>query len=48
MHTWVSRIIAPRLTGSDNSPSPGIQQPSSHMSHHAPIPLAGIKAGSDG
>ena len=32
-----SLVIAPRLTGSDNSPpaTPSIQQPSGHESHHS-------------
>jgi hypothetical protein len=35
--TFSSRVIAPRLIGSDNSPpaTPGIQQPSGHASHHS-------------
>jgi hypothetical protein len=35
--TFSSLVIAPRLTGSDTSPTPapGIEQPSGHESHHA-------------
>jgi hypothetical protein len=30
-----SLVIAPRLTGTDKSPAPGIEQPSGHESHHS-------------
>jgi hypothetical protein len=35
--TFSSLVIAPRLTGSEQSPQPGIQQPASldHASHHS-------------
>lgn len=33
--TFSSLVIAPRLTGSDRSQQPGIQQPSDHASHHS-------------
>src|SRR6266542_6417817 len=35
--TFSSLVIAPRLTGSEDSPptTPGIEQPSGHESHHA-------------
>ena len=35
--TFSSLVIAPRLTGADNSPTapPGIEQPSGHESHHS-------------
>ena len=35
--TFSSLVIAPRLTGADDSPpaTPGIEQPSGHESHHS-------------
>ena len=35
--TFSSLVIAPRLTGADDSPpsTPGIEQPSGHASHHS-------------
>jgi hypothetical protein len=35
--TFSSLVIAPRVTGSDDSPppTPGIEQPSGHQSHHS-------------
>src|SRR6266702_1367434 len=34
--TFSSLVIAPRLTGSEKTPSaPGIQQPDNHASHHS-------------
>ena len=35
--TFSSLVIAPRLTGTDDSPpaTPGIEQPSGHESHHS-------------
>lgn len=33
--TFSSLVIAPRLTGSDGSQQPGIEQPSDHESHHS-------------
>ena len=33
--TISSFVIAPRLTGSDRSQQPGIQQPSDHANHHS-------------
>ena len=37
LFTFSSLVIAPRLTGSENTPAPGIEQPSipaDHESHH--------------
>ncbi len=33
--TFSSLVIAPRLTGSEKAPAPGIQQPDNHASHHS-------------
>ena len=34
LFTFSSVVVAPRLTGTDPSPAPGIEQPSDHASHH--------------